>query len=86
MDPVKLEDARYATGDVDRRIKPPKPITLQPRATNLVDAIFTHKRGLEVIIYDAEGVLHRCPITPAQSAALIRRLAGYLATHHGSAT
>jgi hypothetical protein len=44
----------------------------------------TQQTGMEILLYDARGDVHRAVITPAAAANLIRRLAGYLATHHGS--
>jgi hypothetical protein len=85
MDPVKQETNRYLMGDVDNRTRPAPPRLPQPKPTNLVDATFTKERGLEIILYDAESTPHRSPITPAAAANLIRRLAGYLATHHEAA-
>jgi hypothetical protein len=82
MDPVKLETARYATGD-DHRFSVKVVGGVMPRTVNLVDVSFTNERGMEILLYDARGDAHRAIITPAAAANLIRRLAGYLATHHG---
>jgi 3-phosphoglycerate kinase len=83
IDAVKKETERYVLGD-DQRFNT-KPVAPTKRATNVVDVTFTTQAGLEIILYDAEGAVHRSPITPAGAANLIRRLAGYLATHHEAA-